>query len=61
MVANWVKKLPHATPQRIKDIWNEVVEEERATRQGHKTQQLRNNATKTQQMRNADGHKQGAV
>jgi len=51
----WVKKFPHATPQRIKDVWNEVVEEERATRQGNKTQQIRNNATKTQQMRNGRG------
>jgi hypothetical protein len=59
--AQWEKKFPHATPQRIKSVWDEVVAEERATRQGHKTQQLRNNATKTQQMRNADGHKQGAV
>lgn len=45
----WIKKFPHATPQRIKDVWNEVVAEISATRQGNKTQQLRNNATKTQQ------------
>ena len=51
----WEKKFPHATPQRIKDVWNEVVEEERATRQGNKTQQIRNNATKTQRQRNGRG------
>lgn len=51
----WAKKFPHATPQRVKDVWNEVVEEERATRWGNKTQQTRNNATKTQQMRNGRG------
>lgn len=53
--AQWVKKFPHATPQRIKDVWNEVVAEKNATRQGNKTQQLRNNATKTQQQRNGRG------
>lgn len=53
--AQWVKKFPHATPQRIKDVWNEVVAEKNATRQGNKTQQIRNNATKTQQMRNGRG------
>ena len=53
--AQWVEKFPHATPQRIKDVWNEVVAEKNATRQGNKTQQIRNNATKTQQMRNGRG------
>ena len=52
--AQWVKKFPHATPQRIKDVWEQVVEEERATRQGNKTQQLRNIATKTQRQRNGE-------
>lgn len=44
----WVKKFPHATPQRIKDVWHQVVEEERATRQATK----RNSGAITQRKRN---------
>lgn len=51
----WLKKFPHATPQRIKDVWEQVVEEERAARQGNKTQQTRNVATKTQRLCNSRG------
>ena len=51
----WVKRFPHATPQRIKDVWNEVVAEKNATLKGNKTQQMRNSATKTQRMRNGRG------
>lgn len=51
----WFKRFPHATPQRIKDVWEQVVAEKNATRQGNKTQQIGNNATKTQQMRNGRG------
>ena len=50
--AQWFKKFPHATPQRIKDVWNEVVAEKNATLKGNRTQRLRNNATKTQRQRN---------
>jgi hypothetical protein len=53
--AQWQKKFPHATPQRIKDVWHQVVAEKNATLQGNKTQQMRNNATKTQQQRNGRG------
>lgn len=50
--ASWEKVFPHATPQRIKDVWDEVVADKNATLKGNKTQQLRNNATKSQQRTN---------
>lgn len=53
--ASWLKSFPHATPERIKDVWDEVVEEIKRNKQGNKTQQMGNNATKTQQMRNSRG------
>lgn len=34
--AQWEKKFPHATPQRLKSVWDEVVAEERATRKAAK-------------------------
>lgn len=46
--AQWVKTFPHATPQRVKDVWDEVVSDIKRNKQGNRTQQLRNNATKTQ-------------
>lgn len=53
--AQWEKVFPHATPQRIKNVWDEVVADKNATLKGNKTQQTRNNATKTQQQRNGRG------
>ncbi|ASK18873.1 hypothetical protein CEK60_05965 [Halomonas sp. N3-2A] len=49
--AQWEKKFPHATPQRIKDVWNEVVAEINATRQATK----RNSCAITQRKRNGRG------
>lgn len=51
----WLKVFPHATPQRIKAVWDQVVDELKRNAKGNKTQQLRNNATKTQQQRNGRG------
>tara|TARA_R110001583_G_scaffold189689_2_gene353359 strand:- start:14729 stop:14929 length:201 start_codon:yes stop_codon:yes gene_type:complete len=52
--AQWAKVFPHATPERVKSVWDEVVSEIKRNKQGNKTQQLRNNATKTQQQRNGE-------
>lgn len=52
--AQWEKVFPHATQQRVKGVWDEVVSEIKRNSQGNKTQQLRNNATKTQQQRNGE-------
>jgi hypothetical protein len=46
--AQWARVFPHATPQRVKSVWDEVVDEEKRNKKGNRTQQLRNNATKTQ-------------
>ncbi|MGP8289004.1 hypothetical protein ACT3OH_01895 [Vreelandella zhanjiangensis] len=27
--AQWVEKFPHATPERIREVWDQVVEEKR--------------------------------
>lgn len=50
----WLQKFPHATTQRLKSFWDEVVAERMRNKQGNKTQQGRNNATKTQQQRNGE-------
>lgn len=47
--AQWARVFPHATPEAVKAVWDEVVAERMRNKQGNKTQQLRNNATKTQQ------------
>ncbi len=49
--AQWAKKFPHATPQRIKDVWEQVVGEKRATRQATK----RNSGAISQRKRNGRG------
>lgn len=52
--AKWLNKFPHATRDAMKDVWDEVVAEKSAARQGNKTQQMGHNATKTQQQRNGE-------
>jgi len=49
--AQWEKKFPHATTQRLKSVWDEVVAEKNATRQATK----RNSGAITQRKRNGGG------
>ncbi|MCC5904054.1 MAG: hypothetical protein JJT87_19255 [Halomonas sp.] len=45
----WAKVFTHITPEKVKGVWDQVVDEIKRNAKGNKTQQLRNNATKTQQ------------
>jgi len=47
----WLKKFPHATTQRLKSVWDEVVAEINATQQATK----RNSCAISQRKRNGRG------
>ncbi|MDQ7731603.1 hypothetical protein QT231_02765 [Halomonas sp. SpR1] len=44
----WAKVFTHITQEKVKSVWDQVVDEIKRNAKGNKTQQLRNNATKTQ-------------
>ena len=44
----WAKVFTHITQEKVKSVWDQVVDERKRNAKGNKTQQLRNNATKTQ-------------